>query len=398
MHPIQTVNTAQFPVRAAAKPWLVIAGVMLITLAALISGYPTACLEILFVALIARQLRRHPALYKSPTRVLLVCALYASAGLVSATPSSLDELKDFAVIYKSLYYLAGLSLIASRSWIGYELGVWVFRAFLWLFFVGYSYGRFLAGTERPTIFIENNYELIPLILCAVALVARGKKPAMHEWAALLYVCALSGSKSSIAALAVALFAMVRLHLSIKAIFQWAALGVAVAVVIYLLALRVGAGGIESIDRVIFLNAFLDETHNWSVIEWLFGAPAMTPLSSGTCQSLAYYEVLMSYTGSGSCYSVILHSFVLRVIFDHGIVGLILSLYAVNYLLRRRRYAIRSRATVLLIIVATGLSVSSLNNAYVALGLLFMLALQPPALLRRQFESIGATCIGRPSAP
>ncbi len=46
----------------------------------------------------------------------------------------------------------------------------------------------------------------------------------------------------------------------------------------------------------------------------------TPLLPASCADLSYYQTLFSYAGDGRCYSVILHSFIMRVIYDHGIIG------------------------------------------------------------------------------
>ncbi|TFZ03104.1 hypothetical protein EZ313_17995 [Ramlibacter henchirensis] len=345
------------------------------------SGEPTLILEILFVAFIAWRVLREPAVLQTPFRIFLVCLAYIAAGYFSSLPSTSADLKDFATIYKFLYYLAALALVSSDHWIQPRSGAWGLRLFVWLFVMVYTYERFAIGELRPTVLVENNYELIPLILAAVALNGKGKPLSPWDWGALLYVCAISGSRSSMAALAIGITVLVRLQFSARELLQWTVLAGAFGLLVYVLVLRLGDRSIEDIDRIIFLSAFVEETKDWGVAQWLFGAPAMTPLSLGTCRMLAYYENLMSYTGEWKCYSVILHSFVLRVIYDHGLLGFALSLFAVNLLLKRD-YNGRVRVTVLAIIVATGLSVSSLNNVYVALGLMFMLALRPLQLAAR----------------
>jgi hypothetical protein len=140
-------------------------------------------------------------------------------------------------------------------------------------------------------------------------------------------------------------------------------GFAIAIVTF--ATR-STGSIEDIDRYKFLQHFLYATRNWGVFDFLFGADRLTPLPAETCASLAYYEKLFSYSGDGRCYSVALHSFDTRVIFDHGLIAFALMLSCVWLILGR--LSKWERVCVLLVILITGMSVSALNNVYVAIPL------------------------------
>ncbi|HEC0375713.1 TPA: hypothetical protein R1R29_005220, partial [Escherichia coli] len=76
--------------------------------------------------------------------------------------------------------------------------------------------------------------------------------------------------------------------------------------------------------------------------------------------------LFSFSGNGSCYSVILHSFNMRVIYDHGLAVTALTfIYLIGVMKNAKRH---QRLCVILIVLASGLSVSALNNVYTTLGI------------------------------
>lgn len=142
-----------------------------------------------------------------------------------------------------------------------------------------------------------------------------------------------------------------------------------------------AASSTQVDRLNFLGVFLAEAQAFTALNWLFGTAPITPLSPGACHGLSYYESLFSSAGDGTCYSVILHAFVLRVIFDAGLVGLAIAYGGAWYFMRRGRVRTGLAMTLLAIAFANGLSVSGLNNPYVALPILVAIlaaAVPPPA--------------------
>ena len=121
-----------------------------------------------------------------------------------------------------------------------------------------------------------------------------------------------------------------------------------------------------IDRVNFLNVFLSETSHWSPLNWLFGLPPITPLSSDACFTLSYYQPLFSTAGDGTCYSVVLHAYLLRIIIDAGLVGLIGSFGIMWWLMSRSSVPLALRLCLIAIAIANSASVSGLNNLFVIL--------------------------------
>jgi len=90
-----------------------------------------------------------------------------------------------------------------------------------------------------------------------------------------------------------------------------------------------------------------------------------------CSRLSFYDALFSYSGNGSCYSVVLHSFNMRILFDHGvIVAFICGSLLWKFMAGSPG---KAKCCVIALLVLNGLSVSSLNSIYAALGLVFILS-------------------------
>ena len=148
-----------------------------------------------------------------------------------------------------------------------------------------------------------------------------------------------------------------------------------------------------IDRVNFLNVFLIETSSWSVPTWLLGMPPLSPLSNQACLSLSYYQALFSTAHDGVCYAVVLHAYLLRIVFDAGVLGLVGSFGIMWYLMSRSKVPLALRLCLIAIAIANSASVSGLNNIFVILPMvLAMVASQsdfttPPNILRLPSSSL-----------
>ena len=137
--------------------------------------------------------------------------------------------------------------------------------------------------------------------------------------------------------------------------------------------RMGTADFEQIDRYKFLMMFIYDTSDWEWWRFLTGSTPLTPMSDYVCQKLSYYSRLFSHSGEGSCYSVILHSYILRVIFDHGLIGLGFLLYFVYQGLKSSGFTFQERVAVIGVVLVTSLSVSAMNNVYVVFALLLYFA-------------------------
>jgi hypothetical protein len=139
-----------------------------------------------------------------------------------------------------------------------------------------------------------------------------------------------------------------------------------------LLLSMRGSSIEQFDRFWFMQVFLQETEDWSIFRYLTGAPRITPLSNHAANQLASYSVLSSYSGNGTCYSVILHSYIFRAIFDHGIIGLICIIGFVYEILKMSNIDKKIIWVTLAIFLLNGLSVSSFNNIFFPISIIFLI--------------------------
>ncbi len=227
--------------------------------------------------------------------------------------------------------------------------------------------------SRPGVFTENNYELFLVIgLFAVSHVEFSKHRARYLWL-LILVVAISGSRSAAIGLIVLIFYLVLTSKTTNTFTKYLYLllsGGSFLLAFYVFTIRQTT--LENLDRLNFLNSFLFEVRNWRISEWLFGNSPITPLSIDTCNRLAFYESLLSSNQDGSCYSVIFHSFFLRVVFDFGLVGLAVAITSLIVIMTIGKVNKSLIITLSLLTLVNGMSVSGQNNVYVILPIAFAL--------------------------
>lgn len=172
----------------------------------------------------------------------------------------------------------------------------------------------------------------------------------------------------------------------KTIYTTAGLFIFIFISTNVFSSRLSGGGIEDIDRYRFLIILFYEIRDWDLINYLLGSKPITPLSQASCNSLSYYESLFSHSGDGSCYSVILHSYIMRTFFDHGILGIAFHLAFLWYVLGAAKYTHRERICITGVILASGTSVSSLNSIYTVLALAIAVAINRDSNNRSTYPS------------
>ncbi|VUS60269.1 hypothetical protein SB6411_01851 [Klebsiella spallanzanii] len=328
----------------------------------------TAILEIIFLfaslmALVSRGIN------KTALIISFLCLLYLIYSWCYASLFTNTNIFDLVLAYKSYYYMLLIGFFYKKNIFSESTIESLFKLLLILFLFKYTTDRFLLDIDRPQLLVENNYELILLILLYYYVNLKDKKIVVINTVLIAYLCFISGSRSSLIAMVITFFFSIEKKVTFKTMLIYIISPVMVFAVLILFQERIsGLDGIEQIDRVKFFNEFLYSTSNWQWWEFFTGSKALTPLLPESCAALSYYQTLFSFAGDGRCYSVILHSFVIRVIYDHGFIGfsfLILCLFM--YL---NKCSFKERMAILLVLIATGLSVSSLNNVYVSLALIF----------------------------
>lgn len=307
--------------------------------------------------------------------VLLLIFAYAVTRVFPAVVTG-SPMEDFLQAYRWVWYLAVVALAVGKKWPRIKSLVNVTWFLIGLAILKGIATRILLGASvRPGLLLENNFE-IPLFAGLVAVLYRHLgRYRVFSVAAVGVLTIVSGSRSGIIAFVIlAVYAVTqnkRANLFVRYL-AYLSIPAAGAAAYFLFAERFESEG--QIDRLNFFAVFLREVDDWSPLQWIFGTTPITPLSPSACNRLSFFVNLFSSEGDGSCYSVILHAFLMRVVFDAGIVGLVLSFGLLWYLMRRARVQTALTLTLIAIAVANSASVSGPNNPYVLLPVVFAILL------------------------
>ncbi|PMH28222.1 hypothetical protein BCU71_06530 [Vibrio lentus] len=231
---------------------------------------------------------------------------------------------------------------------------------LFSFAVKYSV-LIVLGYDRPMLLVENNYELLMLIMFYAFISVYYTKNVKLSLM-LYFVVFVSGSRSALVTLMAVEFILnskrIDFMFFIKSIIGLICLYIAQLVFIS----RMGELSIDEIDRVRFFLYFLNELKNYDFYNLLFGVHSYVPLDSDTCFDLKFYKSFFD-KNTGDCYSSIFHAFNIRIIYDHGL--LVMVVYFI-VLIKVLFDNLESRSLILSLftsIFLNGMSVSSLNNFY-----------------------------------
>ena len=324
------------------------------------------------------------------------------------------NLLDYLQAYKAFIYVALLCSFIGKTFFSKIYVSKFFYVLVVLFLVKYLYSR-VVGLDvwvgsRPGIYTENNFELIFLLLLFY-LVLPDLRWRTVFFLVVMAIVSLSGSRSAFLCLLVVYFFSVfrvggfywkkwllllpfllfvgflvvndRMDVSLgkpstaaevqPAISPEASAdipGVTTVEKEQEMTIRSFLEQGASVDRVRFLLLFLDNVEDWQWWNVLIGTEPLTPLSDETCRSLSYWSDLYSFSGDETCYSVILHSYIIRVIFDHGVLGLFFLIGFTAYGLRKSGYSWVDVLCVLGVLLASSLSVSAFNSVFAVLSMIF----------------------------
>ena len=282
------------------------------------------------------------------------------------------NLYDYIIIFLAYFFVLGLFFFAGKEIISKKYFDKFLRVLLIAFTIRYIY-MFFTNIHRPTLFIENNFELLFISILMIKSLMDSK---INYYNLLMFaiITLTSGSRSGIAIFFFILFVFFfkKEYIKLKYTWLYALIIGGIFLAISIILKRMPEGGFASIDRLQFLFYFLDEINNWTWYKYTFGSPVITPLSELTCERLSWYKELFSYDGSNKCYSVIFHSFILRVIFDHGIVGLLLLFYSIKKMLSISGFSRRAIIAILGTLLLNSLSISSLNSIFAIFALMVVL--------------------------
>jgi len=243
--------------------------------------------------------------------------------------------------------------------------------------------------SRPTLIIENNYECAMLIGLYICNLANSNLSLTREHLTstiiITFTILMSQSRSALITLLLVQLFMYTRKKTIRKNLVSSIFLIISSITLGLYTFRNRGTTLGNLDRLNFLNLFLDDFVSRSNISKIFGNWIIQPLNTEICIQLRYYSTLQSNESLGSCYSVVLHSFILRAINDFGIMGALLIFYTFGKILLSN---LEKNTAICFIILAlsNSLSVSGVNNVYVVLPMLVALLSNHPKSNKKSIHS------------
>lgn len=237
------------------------------------------------------------------------------------------------------------------------------KLLLTLFLSFYIFQILILGEDRPKLYSENNYE-IPSLLCFFSIVQYHRKSESKILALFSYICSLiSLSKSGLLEAIFVYLKSKTAKLNIVNIFFLLIVSViALFVIYYVFSLRTGEQDINDMDRVQFLFIFIELVSEFEFSELLFGKGVANELPISACIDLMYWANAIS-GDFAYCNATVFHSFILKLFYEFGLLGTILTLFCWYYYLTKSYGGILGR-TLFFIVFICSISVSGFSNSIV----------------------------------
>ncbi|CCQ10303.1 hypothetical protein PALB_11680 [Pseudoalteromonas luteoviolacea B = ATCC 29581] len=305
--------------------------------------------------------------------IIALSSVYIGYTLVVALQNGTHPV-DYLLAFKAFVYLIFLSFFTGNKVLfNRETLISAFDFILILFLMKYVIWIAIGDGFRPGVFAENNFEIMLVLFWALTVWALQGELSLKQWLLLTAVIFLSGSRSGVVSYFAVMSILLIRQFDWKTLLKLGILGIIGVGVVAVFISRLSDGNLNSIDRVVFFQGLLIAMREWTFFDYLVGAPPLTELPDVVCQRMNYYKELFSAKDPAICYSVILHSFIMRVVHDHGFIGLFFLFWATNLLMKRSFVPPRARVGVLAVLFLNGLSVSSLNSVYALVGLIILVA-------------------------
>lgn len=239
--------------------------------------------------------------------------------------------------------------------------LWKGLVFCYLAF--YLFDVFILGNYRPTFIAENNYEIVSLILLSIFVFSG------YFYSFLVFfVSVLSLSKSGILVYFFTFF--MQSNLFKRYLIFLAPLGAFFLLIVFnVLILLRGAEDISEIDRFRFLVSFWEVFSRDGIRGFIFGFGIAAELPFYVCLEFDFYSVMN--VRPEYCNSIIYHSFLMRILYDSGFLGLFLFL-GVWYWLLIRAFGLYTGFVIVVILLISSLSVSAFSNSIVIWPLFYAL--------------------------
>lgn len=302
-------------------------------------------------------------------QTLLLSILLITFGLLTITLSSTVDVPLYESLraVKWLFYLVVLLNLRNGLHVSDRFYIIFSKISFGLIFVKYLWDKLSLGLlARPSLVYENNFETLFLTILFIGVIAiSNQNPDINIkiWLGFLLIIGfLSLSRWTILSTFGLTLFIFRHSLTIR---SWKIrLPILVSAIISLiLTLGLRSQPIQDIDRVKFLKVLVKEIDAESLLVWLMRPHlVLRAMSLDSCMALKFYQDLFAGEGSNSCYSVILHSFILRILFDFGPIILIIY-FAIFYKLIRPILGRELAVVSVVIVFLNGLSVSSMNTGF-----------------------------------
>ncbi|MGJ8693619.1 MAG: hypothetical protein ACSHW0_14220 [Thalassotalea sp.] len=276
------------------------------------------------------------------------------------------------MIHKIFLYIVFLVFVSGGIFISKKSTLLIYKIVSVGMLTKYSLSHLLAIDDRPGFYTENNFELMLLLLLFLSTVKIRQRVDIKNLIFITIIVLLSGSRSGILCLATLFLFLDLSKYGISKVLKIFCVSSIFVLSFGLFIFRLGDMSIEEIDRFQFLLVFINDVSGWTFIEWLVGNPSITPLSEAGAGRLSYYHLLFSDYEEGIAFSLLLHSFILRMIFDHGFIGLLFVFYSVWFVLKTSGLNRSEILSVGAVLTINSISVSSLNSVYALWGVLFVL--------------------------
>lgn len=274
---------------------------------------------------------------------------------------------DFLIIVKWIIFLIlGVGFASQNLFSSVNQNLKYYRILTNIYLAFYSY-LFLTSTYRQSIFLldESNFELIILFVPAIYFIFL-KKLLLTDIVKLAIIVLLCGSRSGLLTLAVLAYLFIQSQSlpSIKKIPIFLFGGILLTSLLLTRELN-----LYNIDRYKFFLLFINDLSGFGISEIIFGPKRFTPLPPEICNSLSFYDDLLSKgPNKESCYAVIYHSFILRILRDHGIIITILAFKTLFHFVSNT-YSKKLGKFILFIVLINSLSVSGIANTFLWIGVL-----------------------------
>jgi hypothetical protein len=198
---------------------------------------------------------------------------------------------DYFVAYKSFYYLVVLYPFVAVRFISESTSVALVKfaviAFLFKYAITSAGLLPVYDASRPYLLFENNFEILFLLILFSTMHNRLGAHSVRYILMLGLVVILSGSRSG----AMGFFFVVVSFMWRSGVLKFRIQNIAAiimgALFVYGLFYSRGVTNVEDIDRFHMFDVMRSEAADWGVWDYLFGSPAVTPLSDWACGKMVY---------------------------------------------------------------------------------------------------------------